>query len=175
MACNQIMVLSRFEAEDFAWPYPWCCISIANDETLFASISRENRVGLLQVAFADITQPLKGFIAFYDSLGFDILDFVSQHWDTVDLLMVHCDAGISRSSAVAAAISRLKFGSEGDFLDSPFDPNPRVYRMLREIASGRSDFEQSGDDSSDDYQSDSDFERDSYGDDEDDLYDCEDD
>lgn len=70
-----------------------------------------------------------------------VLDFVTHYWDRIDTLLVHCDAGISRSSAVAAAISRLKFRDEGEFLDEPFDPNPLVYRILREVATGRADYE----------------------------------
>lgn len=62
-------------------------------------------------------------------------------------LMVHCDAGISRSSAVAAAIARLKWNDEGEFLESPFAPNPRVYRTIREVATGRGDYQDDDDDS----------------------------
>jgi hypothetical protein len=137
---NAVVVLNRFEAEEFESASPWACISIANHENDFANIREENRRGLLQLAFADITEPARRFILFHDSHAHEILDFVTSHWDEIDTLVIHCDHGISRSSAVAAAIARLKYGSEGNFLDCPYDPNPVVYRILREVASGRADF-----------------------------------
>ena len=54
--------------------------------------------------------------------------------------MVHCFAGISRSAAVAAAISKLKGLDDSQFLDEPFEPNVRVYRTLLDVASGRGDY-----------------------------------
>ncbi len=139
--CNEIVVLNRVDAEEFDYSYTWACISIANTEEDFAYIPEENCVALLQLAFVDITQPMPGYILFHDDHAHDIFDFVTQYWDWIDTLLVHCDAGISRSSAVAAAISRLKFGAEGEFLDEPFDPNPLVYRILREVATGRADYQ----------------------------------
>lgn len=139
---NQILVCNRFEAEEFEHPYSWACISIANSVDELPEIHTDHRVALLQLTFADITQPVSGFPLFCDDHAHDILDFVTQNWHAIDTLLVHCYAGISRSSAVAAAISRLKFGDEGEFLDSPYDPNPRVYRILREVATGRADYEE---------------------------------
>lgn len=139
--CNQIVVLNRFEAEEFDCPYTWACISIANTKRDFAEIPDENRLALLQLNFADITFPHPGFNLFNDSFAYDILDFVTLYWDEIETLLVHCDAGISRSSAVAAVISRLKFGDEGEFLESPYEPNPLVYRTLREVATGRDDYQ----------------------------------
>ena len=142
---NQIVVLNRVEAEEFDCPYAWGCISIANTEQDFAEIPDENRVALLQLAFADITTPLAGYQLFHDDQAHDILDFITNYWNEIETLLVHCDAGISRSSAVAAAIARLKFNDESEFLESPFEPNPRVYRILREVASGRGDYQEGED------------------------------
>lgn len=136
----EIVVLNRFDAEQFDCPAPWACISIATTEDDFAEIPDENRIALLQLAFADITHPLGGYAVFSVDQAYDILDFITQHWDSIRTLMVHCDMGISRSSAVAAVISRLKLGEEAEFFEEPFDPNPRVYAILREIASGRADY-----------------------------------
>ena len=41
----------------------------------------------------------------------EIAKFVIQYQD-IDTLIVHCDAGISRSAGIAAAISKWYFGSE---------------------------------------------------------------
>lgn len=152
--CNEIVVLNRIEAEGFDCPYPWGCISITTTANDVAEIPEENRVALLRLVFADVTVPWKGYDMFTDHHAFDILDFVTHNWEKMNTLLVHCDMGISRSSAVAAAISRLKFGNEGEFVEDPYDPNPVVYRTLREVATGRGDYEETYDDEepeSDDY------------------------
>ena len=137
---NEIVVLGRIDAEAFEYSYPWACISIASTPDDFPNISKDNRTGLLQLAFADIVHPTEGFILFHDDQAHDILDFVTHKWDSIDTLMVHCHAGISRSAAVAAAIARLKWEDESEFVEEPYDPNPRVYRILREVATGREDY-----------------------------------
>lgn len=61
-----------------------------------------------------------------------IIDLVEAHpeWET---LLVHCTAGISRSSAVAAALHKIFNGSdEAIFGKRCFRPNMRVYRMVLE-------------------------------------------
>jgi predicted protein tyrosine phosphatase len=140
--CDEIVVLNRIEAEDF-FAERWGCISIANTEDDFARIRKRRRIGLLQLAFADIERAVPGYILFNDGQAHDILDFVTNHWPRMKTLLVHCDAGISRSSAVAAAIARLKLGDNGEYFEEPFTPNARVYRTLLEVASGRGDFQDS--------------------------------
>ena len=143
---SEIVVLNRINAEEFDCPYDWACISIANAERDFAEIPDANRTALLRLAFADITRPMDDYLLFHDDQAHDILDFVTHHWEHNRTLMVHCDAGISRSSAVAAAIARLKWRDESQFLESPFEPNPLVYRTIREVATGRADYQHDEDD-----------------------------
>ena len=138
---NDIVVLGRIDAEAFEYSYPWACISIASNPEDFPDISRDNRTGLLQLVFADIVHPTDGFILFHDDQAHDILDFVTHNWESIDTLMVHCHAGISRSAAVAAAIARLKWGEEGEFINEPYEPNAKVYRTIREVATGRADYQ----------------------------------
>lgn len=46
-------------------------------------------------------------------------------------VIVHCDAGISRSSGVAAAILKAKTGDDSQIFNSPkFRPNMRCYRIV---------------------------------------------
>jgi predicted protein tyrosine phosphatase len=138
---QQIVVLNCIDAEDFSCEGPWACISIAAADDEFPRIRKRRRVGLLQLCFADISQPLPGHTLFCDSHAHDILDFVTWNWRRIRTLMVHCRAGISRSSAVAAAIARLKFGDDREFFEEPFAPNRLVYRTLLEVASGRGDYQ----------------------------------
>jgi predicted protein tyrosine phosphatase len=49
----------------------------------------------------------------------------------VKIVLVNCQAGISRSSAVAAAICMAKNGSDDHIFKSPlYDPNKQVYTIL---------------------------------------------
>lgn len=58
-------------------------------------------------------------------------------YDGTDVI-VHCDAGISRSSGVAAAILKAKTGKDSQIFDNPrYKPNMRCYRLvLNELMEG---------------------------------------
>lgn len=133
--------MSCIEAEDFECEHPWACISIATTEDEFVRIDQRNQLGLLQLAFADMTQRIPGLIFFDSEHAHDILDFVTHYWLQIDVLMVHCEMGLSRSPAVAAAVSRLKKGKNRRFFREPYVPNGHVYRVLLETAAGRGDYQ----------------------------------
>jgi predicted protein tyrosine phosphatase len=48
---------------------------------------------------------------------------------TAERLIVHCDAGLSRSPAVAAAFSKILTGDDSRFFKQ-YSPNSRVYRSI---------------------------------------------
>ena len=62
-----------------------------------------------------------------------ICAFVLQQRDAIDLLIIHCTEGVSRSAAVAAAVLACCGGDASQVLDNPrFRPNPLVYRLVTE-------------------------------------------
>ena len=63
------------------------------------SVSEANH---LKVSMDDITEPMDGFVAPSDAHIEQVLDFV-RGWDRSAPLVVHCYAGISRSTASAFA------------------------------------------------------------------------
>lgn len=68
---------------------------------------------------------------FTDNQAIQILDFVEKVKDEIDTLVVHCEAGISRSSGVAAALSSIYYGSDIHiFLNRRYCPNMFVYRKI---------------------------------------------
>ena len=101
----------------------------------------ENRVGLLRLTFEDITDAGKPG-AFTAAVATEILDFVEAAWDKTEVFLIHCETGLSRSPAIAAALSRVYYGDGGPWAEHNF-PNPLVYRLIVEThalraAQGRS-------------------------------------
>ena len=120
-------VRSARNAEFFRSDCPWAAISIISGHG-HPVLSEANRVGLLRLAFDDITQTDTPQ-SFTSALAAEILDFVASVWDKVDVLLIHCDAGLSRSPAVAAALSRIYYGDDGPWFELDF-PNRLVYDVL---------------------------------------------
>lgn len=72
--------------------------------------------------------------AFTKEQAVEILDFMEEVKDDIDTLVVHCDAGISRSSGVAAALSLIYTGTDkGIFMDKRYTPNMFMYRTILNI------------------------------------------
>jgi predicted protein tyrosine phosphatase len=138
---KQIVVKSVVGATYFTCQSPWACISIVTEAGTWPSLSDEHRVGLLQLAFADISNSSGDEPgAFTEEHARRILDFVKSMWDSIEVLMVHCEEGNSRSPAVAAAISRLYLGNDRlYFLPYMYWPNRYVYGLLLDVARERAE------------------------------------
>jgi predicted protein tyrosine phosphatase len=87
--------------------------------------------GILRLSFADVEEPERDtmLVLFDAEHARAIHDFVVAHRAHVERILVHCDAGVSRSPAVAAAITRALGGDDAD-LFTRYRPNRRVYRLL---------------------------------------------
>ena len=128
-------VRSARNAEFFRSDRPWAAISITSGQE-HPVLSVANRVGLLRLVFDDITQPDTPQ-SFTPALAAEILDFVASVWDQAEAFLIHCDVGLSRSPAVAAALSRIYYGDDGPWFELHF-PNPLVYKLLVETHARRS-------------------------------------
>jgi predicted protein tyrosine phosphatase len=139
---KQIVVRSVVGAHYFTSQVPWACVSIVTEQDTWPEISEANRVGLLQLAFADIAAAEGDEErAFNQDHAHRILDFVKEVWDRIDVLMTHCEEGNSRGPAVAAAISRIYFGEDRlYFLPHMYWPNRLVYRILLDTARKRGEY-----------------------------------
>jgi predicted protein tyrosine phosphatase len=138
---KQITVCSREDALYFTAAAPWACISVASEPGAWPSIDATNRVGLLQLAFADLESPVADARLFNEADAERILDFVGEVRPRIERLMVHCEAGASRSPAIAAAISRVYFGEDREFFRfGVYDPNRLVYHTLIDVARARGQF-----------------------------------
>lgn len=60
-----------------------------------------------------------------------ILNFVKLYKDKIDLIAVNCEAGISRSAGISAALSAILNGAGSDqYYFSNYCPNMLVYRKI---------------------------------------------
>jgi len=62
----------------------------------------------------------------------DILEFVQTYEWEVDLIVVHCEAGISRSAGVAGALSLIYNKTDQYYFDH-YLPNMLVYRKILNV------------------------------------------
>jgi len=76
----------------------------------------------------DINKETEGFVLFNNSHAKQILDFIDKYKD-VDIIIVQCDAGISRSAAVAAALSKI-FDQEDFRYFKQYASNMHIYKTI---------------------------------------------
>lgn len=111
-------------------PYPnTILISIAGREKDFPQVQNGYR-NILRIAFHDIKGPLKGFTLFDESHARQIINFVQRNMP-VEHIKIHCEAGISRSSAVRVFLHEI---FSGEFIGNkqPCDlHNKHVYKVLK--------------------------------------------
>jgi predicted protein tyrosine phosphatase len=138
----QFFVYSRRAIEALAGhdvPYVVISITTTADDVARVPPSRLCR-GVLRIAFADIDRPLSGAVMFDASHARAICAFISEHRGSIERIIVHCDAGFSRSPAVAAAIAKCLGEDDAEFFRR-YQPNMHVYQTLLDTCSAREDLE----------------------------------
>jgi predicted protein tyrosine phosphatase len=130
-------VYSR-NALDAARPHevPHIIISITSSPDDVARL-RANKTcrGVLRVSFPDADVPSDQHaegVLFSREQAMKVWTFVQQHLPEIERIIVHCDAGVSRSPAVAAALARVLNDDDAEFFGGRYRPNMRVYRTLLE-------------------------------------------
>lgn len=102
--------------------------------------TEENGIkAILRLSFCDADRPGKDVYGvhvteqdlFNDGHAQQVANFLRAHPN--EDVIVHCDAGISRSAGLAAAILKHTTGDDGQIFDSwLYHPNMRVYRKTLE-------------------------------------------
>ena len=138
-------VLSRDEARDFHTDKKHIVISVMcpGDSEGPAKIPENKKnIGRLTMAFHDwdkrqkkiieeSTSPeAKDFVLFDRKMATQIVEFVRNFivWD-LELIVCQCDAGISRSAGIAAALAKCING-DNEYYFKHFLPNSLVYSLI---------------------------------------------
>lgn len=133
MELKNVVFTGRDQAEaSIGWPH-WAVISITAEQP---AALKEGWHNILRLEFDDIDvvgdfDAPKPYILFNDNHATRIIEFAKVVRDShkVEGILVHCQAGISRSAAVAKWIAE-KY--QLPFVESYALYNKHVYRVLRE-------------------------------------------
>ena len=129
--------MKNIQHSDIVANKKWAVISIATIPNNWPTIeANENFKGVLRLTFADIDSRYKDLVMFSEDHAEEIIGFVDALKDDLDVLIVHCEAGLSRSPAVAAALHHEIYGNDGPFFKSHY-PNRFVYRTLMNAYNAR--------------------------------------
>lgn len=122
---------------------PYAVISICCDKDEFANLNlhenHPNCIDIMRLKFDDITnkdedcliREGKQYKLFSREIAEEILSFFYSIKDKVKIILINCDAGISRSSAVAASLLKIYKNDDSEIYDSfLYRPNTLVYRTM---------------------------------------------
>jgi len=133
----KFLINNKGTARNFTCDQKWSCISISSRKDEWPELQSENRVSVLRLAFADVSNVdwarIYGFpeeAIFGEETARSILNFYdSAVQQGAEVMMVHCEAGVSRSPGVAAALSKIHLGTDQEFFDR-YTPNMLVYSKI---------------------------------------------
>ena len=135
---KRIMVKSVFECFDYVVDTndgkPYAVISIQDYKRNgfgFRFVENDLCKGVLTLLFDDIEKSVDGYKLFDREQAKAIINFVNQFID-VDVLLIHCYAGQSRSSAVGAFVVKMLGGDNSNYFKYR-TPNTFVYQMLLDV------------------------------------------
>ena len=138
----EFYVYSRQKAksESYRLKVPTLIISITDPfGSLNTFAQNRNIVSICRVQFDDVTRENAGpddiLMRVQDAQK--IRDYVRAYADKVECIIVHCEAGISRSAGVMAAIQKYLLGDDSEIFNSNlYLPNEHCYRLMTSAFDG---------------------------------------
>lgn len=129
-----------FDAENITEPTLIISISSTDDQIPLILKSGENKmvahVEFLMFDDIDTSESVGGLKPMSENDARRIVDTFLHYSDTASQIIVHCDAGYSRSPAVAAALTKALVESDDQYFGHGYCPNMHVYNnVLKELAS----------------------------------------
>jgi len=91
-----------------------------------------NRLNQLFLKFDDVEDINDEFTYFNRGLAQEIIDFVEKFCNQISLIVVQCQAGLSRSVAVASALSKI-INNADDMIFTHGIPNMFVYTTILDL------------------------------------------
>lgn len=114
---------------------PHVVISITSSSDDVARVAtNEHTLEVVRLVFLDVPAHLPVAMSVEDATR--ILDAVARHRARLARVVVHCDAGVSRSPAVALGLARWLGVPEGD-LATRYRPNPHVLETMALASASR--------------------------------------
>lgn len=135
-----IQVKSRREIGEFKSEIPYVLISIRNPSDVIPHLLDDNnRIAELFLEFDDVDKDtllqwglkVENCIAIKDDDAEKIVEFIESYKDKVELIICQCDAGISRSAGVAAALAKV-LNNNDKWVFRFYVPNRTVYGKVLE-------------------------------------------
>lgn len=136
---GKIVILPLMAVKEFRYDKPWACISVTDADWFrlgrLPEISDENRESAIFLGFDDVHfESGADWTPFTKGQAEEVWAFVKEHWDNVELLVIHCHAGICRSAAIGKAICDVLDPEQSQFFTDLYHPNPLVYRIMCETS-----------------------------------------
>jgi len=137
----KIAVMNRLTIQTKDTNIPHIIVSYSDDKKHFVPIKTDDGCkGLMRLEIFDYdgkhtnslfcdNEKVSERKIFNEAHARNICSFIDKHID-VELIICQCDAGISRSSATAAALSFILNGTDREFFKAPYYPNRLIYRLL---------------------------------------------
>jgi len=104
----RFVVLSRLDAESFRADQPYAVVSFGDPEQPLPLLQDDpRRVGMVRIECHDTDMEHGPWTCFTDADAERVLDFVALMHESAAFIVVHCEAGISRSRGCAVALGRI--------------------------------------------------------------------
>jgi predicted protein tyrosine phosphatase len=137
-----IKVMNRWSIETYYETEPHIVISIGDpfDKTLVIMPPSYSRKCVLRLKFHDwddrqkivleesSNPEAKNMVYYSEEQAKQVFDFVYEFLPRIEMIICQCEAGISRSAGMAAALSKALTG-EDEYYFKHYIPNSRVYRL----------------------------------------------
>ena len=132
-----IRILNRKEAKKFSCEshdFKTAIISITDTDKADVIFEKNeiNRIrAILKLKFDDVERDSKDLHCITKEDAESIVKFVNKNKNKVDKFIVHCEAGVSRSAGVGAAIMKALNGDDWVVFNNPtMCPNMKCYRTV---------------------------------------------
>ncbi|HDK26321.1 MAG TPA: hypothetical protein ENG48_04420 [Candidatus Atribacteria bacterium] len=129
-----ILIMSQAQVRFATYDKPYAIIGLRGINETFPKYQDSSYlVDVLTLSVDDITEPEENKVLFSYIHALQILNFVEKYKNTIDLLIIHCNAGISRSPAVAASLSIIYNINDYHTYFFLYEPNIHVFSTLMSV------------------------------------------